>query len=172
MSGDLAVSYWVLPAPADEARLQAIIDALTQAQNAPRFLPHMTLGTLAQRVSDLSSVLKHLPEFSVTPSDVCQTEHFTKALYLRFDVKPGLRAARAAFEALPGFIKGRAFDPHLSLCYGTPPIGASSSPAVEALRDRPIRFNRLAAVQITRPVLSHDQVRAWNVLDRFPLLAG
>ncbi|MEM9841304.1 MAG: hypothetical protein AAF767_01590 [Pseudomonadota bacterium] len=172
MNTEPAITYWVLPAPADEARLQVIIDALTQTQKAPRFPPHMTLGTLAQPVRDLSSVLKHLPAFSMTPSDICETEYFTKALFLRFEAKPRLRAARAAFEALPGFIKGRAFDPHLSLCYGTPPIGAGSSAAIEAVRDRPVRFNRLAAVQVTRPVISHDQVRAWNVLDVLELSAG
>ena len=158
-----AVSYWCLPCEADAARYAAIIDALALAQGAAAFAPHLTLATFSSPGDDFTDILAALQGLVLEPLEIDGTEVFTTSLFVRFRASDALLAARRLMEALPGFRPGRAFDPHISLCYGPPPDLTPLRPALQALLARPVRFDRLTAMNITLPVETHADVAAWRM---------
>ena len=86
---------------------------------------------------------------------------------MRFEPSAVLLTARRVMERLPGFRRGRTFDPHISLCYGPPPDGARALNSVKDLLAKPVRFDKLAAVNISLPVESHADVEAWTVAETY-----
>lgn len=166
---EAAVSYWCLPCADDAQRYSAFIEALAAAQGAPVFAPHMTLATLRHAEDDLSDVTAALKGLVLQPLETGGTEVFTTSLFVRFQASDALLAARSRMEALPGFRQGRAFDPHLSLCYGPSPDLTPLRPALHALLARPVRFDRLAAVDITLPVETYEDVAGWRVAKTYPV---
>lgn len=165
---DAIVSYWCLPCAADSERFSAVIAALAAAQDAPPFEPHLTLGSLAV-ASDMSGIARRLAGLSLDPEGLDGTEVFTTTLFVRFAPTEGLLAARETLAQMPHSQTGRAFDPHVSLCYGPPPPGSRNREDVRALLGRPVRFDRLAAVPVTLPVSTHKQVAEWRISQVWPL---
>ncbi len=168
MSGDRVTYYWCVPAPADEARFQAVIDELASVQSAPRFMPHMSLASVKGSAPDLAPILSTLRGLQLQPLVVGETDAFTMSLFLRVGPSAELIRARKAFEAVSGFRSSRSFDPHLSLCYGPPPPGAADLASVQALLEKPVNFDRLVTVDIPARVSTYDDIRAWKVLDTIP----
>ena len=162
MTLDRRQLIWLGPSAADASRFQSIIDHLAQLQEAPRFSPHMTLASFEGQVPDLAPALEVLEGLRLTPAGIGQSDVFTQSLFLRVDANEALLQARAYFQSCPGFRAGREFDPHLSLCYGAPPMGAAELSTVKALLDDPIHFDRLKIVEIQMPVDSYDAIRAWK----------
>lgn len=162
MTAERRLTFWLLPSAADAIRFQAIIDHLAQLQNAPRFTSHMTLASFDGEVPEPAPALDLLKDLQLTPTSIGQTDVFTQSLFLRVEANEALLKAREHFQSSPGFRAGRVFDPHLSLCYGAPPSGAADLPAVKALLDQPIHFDRLKRVEIQLPVDSYDAIRAWK----------
>ncbi len=154
--------YWLVPCAADVARFQAIIDALAAEQGAPSFTPHLTLGAVRSSEPQVERVVKALAGVMLAPKEIDQTDLFTMSLFVRFHSSAALIAGRNALESVPGFRFGRAFDPHLSLCYGPPALRTAMTAEIEALLDKPVRFDRLVAMHIPLPVETHDDVRKWR----------
>ena len=165
----MAVGYWCLPCAQDATRFREIITTLAKAQDAPVFEPHMSLGTLANAATDLIGVRRALTDLVLMPAAIDGTDAFTKSLFVRLAPSPGLSRARSLLETDPAFLARRAFDPHISLCYGTPPAGAADMHSVCSLLSVPVRFDRLAAVEISLPVETYDDVRAFTTVDIFCL---
>ena len=168
MSGERVTYYWCVPAAADEARFQAVIDELASAQGAPRFMPHMSLASVKGTALELSRILSDLRGLQLQPLEVDETDAFTMSLFLRVEPNAALLHARKTFEAVPGFQASRSFDPHLSLCYGSPPQGAADFASVQALLQKPVTFDRLVTVDIPARVSTYDDIRACKVLDTIP----
>jgi len=168
MNVDRVTYYWCVPAAADEARIQAVIDELATAQGAPRFMPHMSLASVKGAAQDLSPILSDLRDLQLQPLEVDETDAFTMSLFLRVEPNAALLHARKVFEAVPGFQSSRSFDPHLSLCYGPPPQGAADLASVQVLLQKPVTFDRLVTVDIPARVSTYDDIRAWKVLDTIP----
>ncbi|MEM7328819.1 MAG: hypothetical protein AAF437_08785 [Pseudomonadota bacterium] len=166
MNPPARVSYWLLPCDQDAERFQAAIDALADAQNAPAFGPHMSLASIAGQQPDLQSCLDRLRGLKLEPLEIDATDVFTMSLFVRVKPNPALLQARTWMEAQAGFQSQRAFDPHLSLCYGPPPAGAQEWRTVRATLKGPILFDRLAAVDIPPRVETYDHIRAWKILDK------
>jgi len=154
--------FWLVPCAADAARFQAIIDALAANQGGPSFKPHMTLGAVRGSTPQVERVVKALTGVTLAPKEIDQTDLFTMSLFVRFHSSPALNAGRDALESVPGFRTGRAFDPHLSLCYGQPALRNAMTAEIQALLDKPVRFDRLVAMHIPLPVETHDDVRKWR----------
>lgn len=154
--------FWLVPCAADAARFQAIIDVLAADQEAPAFKPHMTLGAVRSTSPQIERVVKVLAGVTLTPKEIDQTDLFTMSLFVRFHTSPALTAGRNVLESVPGFRIGRAFDPHLSLCYGPSTLRKSMRAEIEALLDKPVRFDRLVTMHIPLPVETHDDVRKWR----------
>ena len=165
---DEIVSYWCLPCAADFARFSAVIRQLAAAQGAPVFEPHLTLGSLAE-ASDMAGIAESLSGLSLDPVEIDGTEAFTTSLFVRFAATPALLTARERMARLPGGEAGRTFDPHVSLCYGPPPSGSGIREDVQALLRSPVRFDRLAALRVTLPVSTHQQVKEWRIGQVWPL---
>lgn len=168
MSAERVTYYWCVPSPDDEARFQAVIDELAKAQDAPRFMPHMSLASVHGSAPDLASVLNDLRGLQLRPIEIDETDDFTMSLFLRVEPSPALIRARQAFEGIAGFRSSRSFDPHLSLCYGPPPGGAANLENVRALLKKPIKFDRLVTVDIPARVSTYDDIRAWDILKTIP----
>lgn len=168
MTIDRVTYFWCVPASEDAARLQAVIDVLAETQNAPRFLPHLSLASMNGPLPDLSEILRDLKGLQLQPEEIGETDTFTMSLFLRVERHPALLKARSVFETMPGFRSSRSFDPHLSLCYGPPPHGAVHSVRVRDLLKTPILFDRLVTVDIPASVTTYDDIRAWKVLETIP----
>ena len=168
MSEDRVTYFWCVPAAEDAARFQGVIDALADRQDAPCYMPHLSLASLSGPLPDLSPVLQTLHGLTLQPQEIAQTEAFTMSLFLRVERHLSLIQARETFEHLPGIRSSREFDPHLSLCYGTPPPGAEKQEAVQALLQSPIKFDRLVLVDIPAKVSTYDDIRAWKVVRSIP----
>lgn len=168
MSADRVTYYWCVPSTEDAARIQAVIEGLADVQGAPHFMPHMSLASVHGLAPDLSPTLSELRGLQVQPLEIAETGAFTMSLFLRVEKHPALIRARQAFESLPGFRSSRAFDPHLSLCYGSPPAGAAQSDKVQELLSKPLCFDRLVTVDIPASVSTYDDIRAWKVLESIP----
>jgi 2'-5' RNA ligase len=165
---EAAISYWCLPCAEDAARYAEIIAALAAAQGAPVFEAHLTLATLDQPADDLCDVLRALRGLTLTPLGLDGTPVFTTSLFIRFAPTGALLEARRLMAAMPGFRESRPFDPHVSLCYGPPPERASLGSAIHDLLTRPVRFDRLAAVEVTLPVETYADVARWRMAEIYP----
>ena len=161
----MAISVWCLPRPEDSVPYTSIIESLAETQGAPVFPPHMTLGTLNQdTLPDLDPLAAAMSGLQLDPVEIDGTDLFTKSLFVRLALSGTLLAARQMLEALPTFRDGRDFDPHLSLCYGSPPAGAQTRTDIQELLDRSVRFDRLAAVRMSPPALTYKDVASWQTL--------
>lgn len=158
-----AVSYWCVPEETEARAFEAVISALAAAQGAPVFAPHLTLATLTRPATDLRDVLAALSGLTLTPAGLDGTPVFTTSLFMRFTPSDDLLKARALMAAMPAFRESRPFDPHLSLCYGPPPSLGPHRQAIGALFARPVRFNRLAAMDVSLPVATHEDVAGWRM---------
>ena len=159
--------FWLVPDPEHALRFQAVVDALAAAQGAPSFRPHITLGAVRGAQADIAGVLEGLPPLTLSPVEVDATERFTMSLFVRFERTDALMSARTAMEELPGFRAGRAFDPHISLCYGASPNRVKMAADIRALLRAPVRFDRMIAMRIPLPVDSYDDIRKWNEVGSF-----
>lgn len=169
MTAERITYFWCVPSSGDAARLQVVIDALAEAQGAPRYMPHLSLASISGPVPDLSEVLRNLQALRLQPNEIDESDAFTMSLILRVERHPALLRARHAFETAPGFRSSRSFDPHLSLCYGPPPRGAAQSDGVQDLLKKPLTFDRLVTVDIPASVTTYDDIRAWKILETIPL---
>ena len=162
----MAVSIWCLPQPEDAAPYGSAIETLAQAQGAPVFAPHLTLGTLAQEtLPDLEALAAAASGICLDPVALQGSDVFTQSLFVQFARTPALDAARQRLEAHPSFHAAQTFTPHISLCYGPPPQDAANIADLNALLDRPVRFDRLAAVRLSLPVLTYTDVVSWQIAE-------
>ncbi|MEL7111199.1 MAG: hypothetical protein AAGL99_18235 [Pseudomonadota bacterium] len=169
MSVPRRVSYWIVPRAEDAARYFQVINRLARANNAPVFAPHLSLASIEGEQPDLSPCLEILEGLELQPLEISMTDVFTMSLFVRVERHPALLAARDFMQSQPGAISSRAFDPHLSLCYGPPPKGAEAWQDIRALLNQPIRFHSLHAVAIPPQVETQDDVRSWNDLESYPI---
>ncbi|MEL6726935.1 MAG: hypothetical protein AAFP81_05280 [Pseudomonadota bacterium] len=169
MRRESAVSYWLLPCKPDAARYKQTIERLTSENDTKAFEPHLTLGTLHAVIPDLTSTFATLKTMTLRPIEIGATAVFTTSLFVRFSPTRDLLNARTEFERLPGFRKGRMFDPHISLHYGPPPKVSMQWPEVRALLDRPVLFDRLVAVAVELPITRADHLDSWVELETLEL---
>ena len=163
------LGYCCVPCEEDAGRYASVIAAIAKAQGAPVFLPHLTLGTLEEAPSGLAGVIEALRGLVLRPTEIDGTDVFTKSFFVRFEATDALLSARERLEQLPEFHPGRAFDPHMSLCYGPPPAAFRVDPEVLALLDRPVRFDRLVALKTTLPVETYADVAGWTVTGQYEI---
>lgn len=164
-----AVSYWCVPADAGAADFAAIISGLARTQGAPVFQPHLTLATFTHAAGDRSGVIAALRNLVLQPVELGRTDVFTTSLFVRFEASRALLDARRLMEAMHGFRGGRPFDPHVSLCYGPPPDLDPWQSRLQAILERPLRFDRLVAMDVTLPVTTYADVAAWKPVGTFAL---
>ena len=156
------LAYWLVPSAEDAARFQAVVDALADQQGAPRFRAHLSFGSVIGEEPDLVEVLAQLQGLTLRPVEIAETPSFTMSLFVRFAPTAALLAARKLLESHPNFQASRAFDPHISLCYGAPKDLGAIEPEMAALAETPVRFDRLIATSIWLPVETHADIARWK----------
>jgi len=143
-------SIWLMPAPANEAMLTAVVRELADRFGAPFFAPHLTLrGDTEQPLAELERAIeaaaRQVEPFSEPVACVEGSEAFFRSFYARFAICPALAALKRALdpEGLDSFM------PHVSLLYG-PVEAAAKAEAIgeidKRLAERPIRFDRIGVV--------------------------
>ena len=156
------IAYWLVPSAEHTARFQNVVDTLADQQGAPRFHPHLSFGSFTDTEPDLDEVLQRLSDLELSPTEVAQSPSFTMSLFVRFEPTEQLLRARTALEARPGFRASRDFDPHISLCYGTPRNRVALQAEIQGLLDQPVQFDRLIATHITLSVESYADIELWR----------
>ena len=166
MKEDIVSSIWLVPSAADTERFQLIIDEIASLQGGVSFQPHLTLGSLLTRTPDLRGLSREMSAMQLTPLEIDATSIFTTALFIRFDRSAEINRLRAELERHESFRASRVFDPHMSLCYGPPPPGLDGRKLYSGLLSDPILFDQVWAVEIGLPVVSHEDVRSWRVIEK------
>lgn len=169
MSDRKIVSYWAVPNETDAAAYQTVIYALAKAQGGVGFKPHLSLGSLAEHDPDLDDVREHLNGLCLIPTGIGRSDVFTQSLFVSFAASEGLLRARDSLASRSSFHSSRSFEPHISLCYGAPCDEDALHAEMAALLSRPVHFDRVWAVEIRLPVISHDEVQRWTPLAVFEI---
>ena len=148
---------------------QSIIGRLASLQNAPEFRPHLAIGSVRSPI-DLDAFAQGNSSISLNAVKIEAEPVFTRSLVISFDKTDALMNLRSQIESLPDFTSNRPFNPHISLCYGEPPRGASEFPDVHQLLGKSVTFTRLAQMEIKLPVNCYDAVSAWRERSSVSLL--
>lgn len=169
MSCTTIVAYWALPHQQDALAYQQVIDALAEAQGGARFTPHISLGSLGAFDADVDDVVSALRGLTVRPTQLGRSAVFTKSLYVDLAQSAQLELARASLAGRNGFRSTRSFAPHISLCYGPPVNEDAVKPLIDALLTKPIRIDRLQAMEISLPAETYADVSAWAPIATFQI---
>ena len=154
-------SVWLGPMGQHAESYTQVISTLSGELGTPAFLPHLTIGSTETKV-DLEVLAAGVSPIVATPVSLQTEPVFTRSLVVQFELSLHLKALRSRLETLPGFKSKRPFDPHISLCYGTPPSGVASRPEIAELLRHPVRFDTLRLIELSLPVETHDDVRNWR----------
>lgn len=79
------ISYWLVPSLYHTKRFQRVIDALAEQQGAPKFHPHLSFGSFADKEPELGEVLPLLHGLELRPTKVAHSPSFTMSLFVRFE---------------------------------------------------------------------------------------
>lgn len=165
-----AIVYWLLPAKDQRELFCEIVRILCQELNAPNFEPHLTLFVAkadGQSPKQILQKFKSLP-IRLGVRAVAFGPKYTKTLFVRF--KPSAALKKLTVD-LARTAKTRAAvprDPHLSLLYKRK-ISAATEKELAAtikLPFRNVRFDSIAAVSLTLPVRTREDVQAWRIVAR------
>jgi hypothetical protein len=165
-------SIWLLPAAAQEATLAGTVDRLCGTLGGAVFAPHLTVqGDLALPLEELSGFaagLAHRVEVQRWPiTDVENSAHFFRCLYLRFAATPGFEMLQSATRAFAKTSDGLSPFPHLSLAYGNagPAHIQARADLARDFHAQEIVFDRLSICRSSKNVAIAD----WQNLALYPL---
>ena len=165
-------SIWLLPETVQEATLASTVSRLSDELGGTVFAPHLTIqGDLALPLEELATFTAELAgriEVQRWPvTEVENSAHFFRCLYLRFAITPGFELLQGALRALSKTTNGLSPFPHLSLAYGN--AGPHHMQARAELADefigREVVFDRLAISRSSKNVAIAD----WKNLALYPL---
>jgi 2'-5' RNA ligase len=166
-------SLWLMPEGTLRETLAGQIDRLADRLGTPRFEPHVTLlpglsGPDADVVDTARALAGELGPFTLEPSGVDGTDAHFRCLFFRVRASEALRAAHARAARRFGREADPAFDPHLSLVYGTldAPVKAALS------RELGQRMPALFEVRRLHVWRTEGAVGKWGSLASFALTAG
>ncbi len=116
-------SLWLMPEPAERARLEALIHRLSHRLGTPPFTPHVTLlgglhGGEQGLVDRLHELARDLPPLSLRLTQVGGQDAFFRCLYVEAEGGAALGASHARAAAQLDVRTRASFFPHLSLVYG------------------------------------------------------
>lgn len=157
-------SLWLIPEPAERARLEALIHRLAARLGTPPFTPHVTLlGGLHGRVDRLHELARDLPSLALRLTRIDGQDAFFRCLYVEAEGGAALGASRARAAERLDVRTPPAFFPHLSLVYGQLSsdrkrrLAGELGPEVEA---RTVLFGELWLVRTEGHVKDWEQVGA------------
>ena len=137
---------WLLPAAPHQTQLQELIDRAAARFGGQPFLPHLTVGTFAERprLAKLERSISRSP-LHFSAKGVASADHWSLAAYFIFATHPRLDALRAK---LPELRVRSGLPPHLSVWYGTAaPVRAELLKLLHEFPLSGITFDRFALVE-------------------------
>ncbi|MBA2491921.1 MAG: 2'-5' RNA ligase family protein [Gammaproteobacteria bacterium] len=118
-------SLWLMPEEAARARLDRIIEDLSNTHRTPRFHAHVTLlARVLQPAHDVVAktqalaIAGKLPQLSLTLGSLAMTNAYFLSLFAIVDPGDYLLAAHERLKSCFHVQSIGAFTPHLSLLYG------------------------------------------------------
>ena len=116
------VSYWLVPAAAERAFFQERIDRLEHNQQAPTFVPHVTVYSGESPVEEdplaiITQATRGVQEVRLQIADILCTDAFTKTLFVQFHPSALLSRMAETMRRLSARPSAYRLDPHLSLMY-------------------------------------------------------
>ncbi|KAJ7709549.1 2',3'-cyclic-nucleotide 3'-phosphodiesterase [Mycena rosella] len=122
----MGLTLWLVPSPADSARLRKIMDARPRSQSTseasyPIFQPHITLAALPDPVPSLANILASIPDaqraLPITFDAVEVGDHFFRSVYLAVHPTQALLDLHHHVHAKLDIPLKTPKYPHISLCY-------------------------------------------------------
>lgn len=162
-----AIVYELLPAKPERDLFCEIIRILCRELRAPNFEPHLTLFVTSDRGMSPKKVLQNirLRPIRLTVRNTAFSRKFTKTLFVRFKSSPALRKLATDLGRAAKFGGRSPADPHVSLLYKKLPSRMQKELAtVIKLPFRTVRFDSIAAVQLTLPVSTRAHVGKWRIV--------
>lgn len=166
-------SLWLMPEPALEREMAALVRVLAPVFGMPPFPPHVTVqGDLDLDADDAEAYARELaagvPLLAWRAFGITWTDHPFRAFFVAFDSAERFHGLLERSASLTGTREGLSPFPHLSLAYGTLPVRekiARARPLTHAIDARTMKFDRLVVALAGKDV----PIEAWRVLAEIPL---
>jgi 2'-5' RNA ligase len=163
-----AVVYWLVPAKAERALLQAFIRILAKQRDAPGFEPHLTVFEPRAERRLPKQVLKLIKSEPITLAvkGVGFSSPFAKTLFVRLQSNGLLKNLVGDMQsATESRGTTKRFEPHLSLLYQRmSAVEKKELAAAIKLPFRKIVFDSMKAVRCASPTTTAAEVKGWKVL--------
>ena len=162
-----AVVYWLVPAKAERALLQAFIHILAKQRDAPRFEPHLTVFEPRAERRPPKQVLKLIKSGPITLAvrGIGFSSPFAKTLFVRLESNDLLKNLVLDMQSATESRGMTRFEPHLSLLYQRM-SGAEKRELAAAIKlpFRKIVFDTMKAVRCASRTKTAADVKGWKVL--------
>lgn len=162
-----AIVYELLPAKPERDLFCEIIRILCKELRAPNFEPHLTLFVTGKTGMSPKKVLQtvHFRPIRLSIRNTAFSRKFTKTLFVRFKSSPALRKLATDLARAAKVAGGPPSDPHVSLLYKKIPARVQRELArTIKLPLRTVRFDSIAAVQLTLPVRTGASIGKWKIV--------
>jgi hypothetical protein len=170
-----AIVYWLMPAKPERDLFRDIVRILRKEFGAPDFDPHLTLFVNAKHGQLPKRILQQvrLRPIRLNVRGVAFSAKFTKTLFVRFKSNPALKRIAIDLGRAAGFSTKAPKDPHVSLLYSKIPLRVKKElAAVIKFPFRTVVFDSIAAVRLTLPVQTAEDVAKWNIVAKKSLSSG
>ena len=163
------ISYWLIPAEPDKARLAETIQNLAVRWNGPMFEPHVTLGSglveSRERIDEIvSEAMRGVSKVVLTSTGIDHSDQFTKTLFVEFAADDALTLLAAKLKRLSARPEEYELKPHLSLLYASLDQAQREALARSVVIPKLIRFDSLKAVVTGGSTCSRADVESWRVV--------
>ena len=174
MSRRTVTAYWLIPTEPAYCSFQGIINDLAGRYDASVFEPHVTIHVGADRADAasraLASAARECTRITLNPTQIDQSEEFTKTLFVEFALTTQLRQLNEVIRNAANDSSQYELKPHLSLLYKK--LAAETRqdlPASIKVPYREVPFGTIKAVHCISPTQSRADVEAWRVIEAVSL---
>jgi hypothetical protein len=170
------VSYWLVPAAAERAVFQDLINTLARLYNAPTFVPHVTLyagesPADEQPLKIMAQATRAAHVVRLQVDRILYTAEFTKTLFVQFHPSPIVSQMTHTLRCLSTIPTAYALNPHLSLLYKHLRESEQRSLAATlTLSLSTVACDEVWAIVSWGPTRTAADVTRWEVVGRQPLL--
>jgi 2'-5' RNA ligase len=162
-----AIVYWLLPAKPERDLFCEFVRILCKGFRAPNFKPHLTLFVSTKNDYSPKKVLRAFRSrpLRLNVRGIAYSGTFTKTLFVRFKPSDALRRLVTDLSRAANSSAKPPTDPHVSLLYKKIPPGVKKElAAMIKLPFRSAVFDSIAAVRLTLPVRTGNDVAKWKTI--------
>ena len=166
------LSYWLVPAAQQLIFFQQLIETLAHAQQAPAFVPHLTIYSgespaTENPLSIISHAMSGVNEMRLRVGGILYSDQFTKTLFVQFHQSELLTRITENMRRLSALPSAYELNPHLSLLYKHMPADEKQSLACSLqLPMSEVSFDAVWAVESEGSPREAGDVMGWRVVCR------